>query len=187
MFIIVLNCLVQVGEIQSRCGSIMIESSGLGIGVGCSSAMATFERKDDRLLRDRSSARSFLIPATCMHLSSKLNLASMKKRHLARCFRWSCLLVRELSTATTAILSQWHVTCWPRHWCPHATEAMMMGIISFTAMGRLADGPSHRSWNHCLQYHAPQPHVPDASEANSGLGWAVQLVTAATPFHDCAN
>ena len=122
-----------------------------------------------------------------MHLSSKLNLASTKKRHLARCIRWSCLLVRELSTATTAILSQWHVTCWPHHWCPHTTEAMMMGIISFTAMGRLADGPSHRSWNHCLLYHAPQPHVPDASEANSGPGWAVQLVTAAMPFHDCAN
>ena len=69
-------------------------------------ASRTFERIDDKLLRDRSSARSFSTPGICLSVRVKENCASIKKRHLSRCMRSGFLLDLLATMCVVASLSQ---------------------------------------------------------------------------------
>ena len=72
-----LNHLTQVLFVHSPVTVPSCSSQG-GICVGRSSASGTLERKEERRLRDRSSALSLATPSTCRATNVKLNFASAK-------------------------------------------------------------------------------------------------------------
>ena len=87
-------------------------------------------------------------------------------------------------TVTTAKLSQLEVTLFPCRSGPQTNAAIRIGINSFTAMCFWQILLSHSNWNHSLSYHAPQPHVPDASNVIVTSGGPCGIITA---IHFSAN
>ena len=75
-------------------------------------------------------------------------------------------------------------TDWPRHTGPQISAAKRIGSSSFMAMLRFRDSTPHCHWNHDDPYQAPQPQVPEASEANCD---DVLVAWYETPFHVVAN
>ena len=64
---------------------------------------------------------------------------------------------------TTAVLSEWHRTRDPAHWCPYNVHARTMGRSSCNADVERADWAGHGSWSTWVADHAAQPHVPGVS------------------------
>lgn len=88
----------------------------------------------------------------------------------------------ELTTATTAMLSQWHSTSRPPQCSPHIATAKRIGRSSFGEIGHSIDGPSHFHCNHHDPQWAPQPQEPEAS-VSSGMAGIETFGTMETPFH----
>ena len=105
--------------------------------------MGTLERNEDRLLRDKSSAKWLALVSMYVGYRKYLWDASTNTKHLRRCIISLSLLVLERKHATTTWLSHWQRTCRPCHEWPQAAQARIIGISSFTAMERGADRESH--------------------------------------------
>ena len=128
----------------------------VGTWDGCA-APGTLERNENKRLRDKSSARSLHLPGMCVQDNWKSCCASIKNAQRSRCIKCICLLVLELSTATTASLSQRHRTFCLCHRWPQRAPAKAIGISSFNAIGRSFTASGHWSCNHSFPYHVPQP------------------------------
>ena len=151
--------------------------SGNGRGVG------TLRRKEES--RDKSSARSLAIPAIYTTDNENPSSASIRNMQRRRCISPAFLLDRLAITCTTASLSQCALTCCPCQALPHTAAD------TITAKSSLKAIPSSRPCGHshchqCSPHQAPQPHPPEASEANSTVGTGVGGNNA-TPFHVPAN
>ena len=64
---------------------------------------------------------------------------------------------------------------------------MTIGSSSFTTMGSGRELEVHCIWNQRFPYHAPHPHEPEASDANSLLGRSWGRSRIDTPFHSVTN
>ena len=91
--------LLGLGELPTAGGG---GGGGGGIGTGDLVADGTFDRKEDKLLRERSSAKWLALVGIYADDNSKLKEASMKNRQRSMCISRGCLLVLERRTATTA-------------------------------------------------------------------------------------
>ena len=182
---IVVNCAVQLCNVHAAWLSRRRSDNGRGPGVGNCCACGALDRKDGRLLRDRSSAKSFATPAICAKDSVKPKYASKKKRQRSRCMSCGCLLERLATMQTTAWLSQWPLTSLPRQPRPHTATATSTANISLKAMP--CSWPTGY-WN-CHHWDwdpAPQPQAPEASDANS-TSWDSSGGKYATPFQLAAK
>lgn len=95
-----------------------------------------------------------------------------------------CLLVRDCSTCTTAMLSHLVSTRWPAHNLPHTAVANTMGRSSFTVMDCSGQSATQANCSHLLWHKASQPQEPEASETITTSGGARRCVLRQDrPFH----
>ena len=103
------------------------------MGVGGLSAADIFDKKENRLSYDKSSARWLLWVLIYTPHNWQPICASTNTRHLRRCMTPWSLLDLDRRAATTTWLSQLHLT---RHVCqdlPHAAHARIIGTNSLAA------------------------------------------------------
>ena len=106
----------------------------------------------------------------------------MKNRHRSK---WSSVLsfaFPELTTSTTAALSQRHSTLEPDQCLPHIAKLQTIGNSSFGAIVQLEVLPSHCHWNQWGPQNTPHPQDPNASDTR-GVRCGVILDIKDTPFH----
>lgn len=116
-------------------GSISAERKGGVVRDGSGLACSTFMKKKNKRSLVRLSAISFCTLGICAATSEKSNTTSMKCRHHRRYMRWLSCEVRELSTWTTAMLSEWQRTRQLSHCGPQIAASTMTGSSSFVAIG----------------------------------------------------
>ena len=108
----------------------------------------------------------------------------MKNKLLIKCMILPSLLLPDFKIATTAALSQKHLTDCPRHCLPHTATPITTGSSFFTVMWRSAQESGHLSWNQSPEEEkAPHPHKPEASDVTDAPA-ATPPGIIATPFHD---
>ena len=82
---IALNCRIQAGDIQSPNGSSSSSTVRGWICAGALLAVGTLEKKEERLIRDKSSAILLSLLVTYVATRLKWKYASTKNKHLSRC------------------------------------------------------------------------------------------------------
>ena len=175
-----LNSWAQRGDDQSGCSLTTKSTRAWGMGVGRGDASGTACRKMRRLLRDSASAGVFSTPgrwAAWMWISW---YATTKNMHLNMCIMILSFARPEFTTATTAILSQWHSTRLPDHHLPHTTIENRIGSNFFSAICHSSARPSTSTET---TGDPNAPHSPRSLRHHSPMVLFLALCWASRKFH----
>ena len=132
---VLLNLLVQSVEVHVPSVSKRCSTRAGGRRVRSGLTRGTFARKEDKLLRNRSSARSLSTPAIWANDRVNECSASMKKRQRSKCISSGFLLCLSVTMCMMAS-SQWPLTCVPDHSLPQTAADSTTASISLKAIPR---------------------------------------------------